>query len=124
MGLKRVIHVDAGFTNGQGRIAWFDEATNKSHFDRSNCKDSFRCEYVAIIHALEHIKGVKAGDEIELRIDNEVVVKQLNHESAMNEDDIRKMALKIWEWGTKRNLALSVVRVPRSENKAGKILGS
>src|SRR5712691_1856026 len=99
--LKHVIYVDAGFTNGHGRIPWFNETVDKSHFAHSNCKDSFRCEYAAIIHALENSKGMKDGDEVELRSDNEVVVKQLNHQSAMNEDDIRKIALKIWEWGTK-----------------------
>jgi ribonuclease HI len=122
--LKRVIYVDAGFSNGQGRIAWLDETTNKSHFEHSNCKDNFRCEYAALVNALDHIKEVKDGDEVEIRSDSEVVVKQLNHQSAINDDDIRKIALKIWEWGTKWNTSVSFVSVPRKENKAGKILGN
>lgn len=84
----------------------------------------FRCEYEAILYALDRVKDAVEGGELEVRIDNEVVVKQLNHESGINEEDVRKRALKVWEWCRKKENKVTFVRVPRKENKAGKILGS
>ena len=126
--MRRVVYVDASIVGGQGRVAWLDDTINKPHLSAVNCKDSTRCEYAAIIDALQHLKGIRSEDEVEIRCDNEVVVKQLNHESAINEEDIRKMAFEIWEWGekrlTRRRIPVSIVRVLRKDNKAGKMLGS
>ena len=119
-----VIYVDAGFSKGKGKLAWYDETTGKSSFKTSSCSDSFRCEYAAIVFALEKCKDIKKGDDVEIRLDNEVVVKQLNHESGINDDDVREMALRIWEWADKKEGKVAFRRVPRRENKAGKILGS
>jgi ribonuclease HI len=122
--LKHLIYVDAGFNNGKGRLAWFNEATNDSGFKKSECKDSFRCEYAAVVYALGNCKNLNEGDEVELKMDNEVVVAQLNRQSAINDDDIRKLALRIWRWGQEKSCKLTFVKVPRKENKAGKFLGS
>jgi ribonuclease HI len=122
--LKHVIYVDAGFSNGRGRLACYDEMTGKAHYKASECKDSFRCEYEAILYALDRVKDAAEGDELEVRIDNEVVVKQLNHESGINEEDVRRRAFKVWDWCRKKEGKVTFVRVPRKENKAGKILGS
>lgn len=73
---------------------------------------------------MEHCKDIKAGDEVEIRMDNEGVAKQLTHDSAINDDDIRKEAFRIWRWGSKKNNRVTFVRTSRRENKAGKILGS
>jgi ribonuclease HI len=122
--LKHVIYVDAGFSNGKGRLAWFNETTGNSDFRPSKCRDSFRCEYAAIVYTLGHCNDIKVRDEVEIRMDNEVVAKQLNHDSSINDDDIRTEAFRIWGWGRKKNNKVTFVRISRRENKAGKILGS
>ena len=122
--VKHVVYVDAGFSNGQGRLAWFDETTQDHGYKKADCKDSFRCEYAGVKFMLGDCKDIKDGDELEVRIDNEVVAKQLNHDSAINDEDVRNDAFKIWDWSKKRRVTTNFVRVPRKENKAGKILGS
>jgi ribonuclease HI len=122
--LKHIVYVDAGFSNGKGRLALYDQTSEKAHYKASDCKDSFRCEYEGILYALGRFKDLGKSDELEVRIDNEVVARQLNHESGINDEDVRKRALRIWGWSRKRGCKVTFVRVPRKENKAGKILGS
>ena len=122
--MKHIIYVDAGFSNGKGKLACYDETTGKTHYKASDCKDRFRCEYEAILYALDRFKDFGKSDELEVRIDNEVVARQLNHESGINDEDVRKQAFRIWEWSRKRGSKVAFVKVPRKENKAGKILGS
>ena len=124
MFMRHVIYVDAGFSKGNGKLAWFNETTNSSDYKKTNCKDSYRCEYAAIVFALEKCKGVNAGDELELRMDNEVVSMQLNRVSAINDEDVMKQALRIWNWGKNKRVGITFAKVPRKENKAGKMLGS
>jgi ribonuclease HI len=122
--LRHVVYVDAGFSNGKGRLSWYNENTGNGNYKKADCKDSFRCEYAALVFMLGNCKDFARGDEVEVRMDNEVVVKQLNHNSAINDEDVRKEAFKIWKWGKSREVDLTYVRVPRKDNKAGKILGS
>jgi len=120
--MKHVIYTDGASKKEGNFIAWVDDTTNEEFSARSQGKDIFRCEYLAILHALQNNKTLKSGDEIEIRCDNEAVVKQLKGEYNMNEEDIRTYALSV------RNIAknyanVSYVWIPTKENKAGRILG-
>ena len=120
--MKHVIYVDAGYREGVGgHIAWFNKTTDKKFYDKREYKDSFRCEYEAIIQALKDHEEIIKDNEIEILIDSKVVAEQLNHKSAMNSDDIRDMAFKIWNM-TGKNIRF--LWIQRKDNKAGKILGS
>ncbi len=78
-------------------------------------------EYQAVIFALKKLKALYGKDEtkksqIEMRIDSELVVKQLNHEYKIEEPNIQQLFLKVW------NLMLDFgkikfVAIPREQNK-------
>lgn len=122
---KHTIYVDAGYKKDSGGyIAWFNETTGEAFAKPNDCKDSFRCEYTAIIHLLENARGLGQNDEVQIRCDNNTVVRQLNHDYAINDNDIRDFVMKIWSFNEKFAKPISYVWIPRAENKAGKILGS
>lgn len=122
---KRIAYVDAGYRKETGGyIAWLNETTGETFYNLIDCKDSFRCEFAAILHFLENAKGLQKTDRIQIRCDNNTVVHQLNHEYAINEDDIREYAIRVWSFNEKFSQPISYVWIPRAENKAGKILGS
>lgn len=120
-----VIYVDGGFRReGGGHIAWLNETTGQVFHQASDCKDSFRCEYEAILHLLRNAKGLGLDDEIQIRSDNETVVRQLNHDYAINDPDIRQYAMDVWAFNGRFHRHIDFVWIPRQENKAGKLLGS
>ena len=121
-----IVWVDAGYRKDEGgHIAWYNETTNQKFRGVSDCGDSFRCEYAAVIHALNNLAEFLGGDEIEIRADNETVVSQLNLEYAFNKEDLRLLAEEIWKIvKNKFNGKVKFFWVPRGKNKAGKILGS
>ena len=77
-------------------------------------------EYQAVIFALKKVKllfGKEEAEkmELEIRLDSELVAKQLNHEYKIVEENIQKLFLKIW------NLMLDFgpikfVSIPREQN--------
>lgn len=77
-------------------------------------------EYQAVIFALKKVKQLFGKDEaekmeIEMRMDSELVAKQLNHEFKIMEEGIQKFFLKVW------NLMLDFgpikfVRIAREQN--------
>ena len=80
-----------------------------------------QAEYQAVIFALKKVKllfGKKKAKEmeIEIKIDSELVVRQLNHEYKIKEKELQPLFLKIW------NLILdfksvSFKHIRREENK-------
>jgi len=78
-------------------------------------------EYQAVIFALKKIKLLFGKDEVQkmelqIRLDSELVAKQLNHEFKIIEEGIQGLFLKVW------NLMLDFgpikfVSVPREQNK-------
>ncbi len=120
--MKHVIYTDGASKKEGNFIAWVDDTTNEEFSGRSQGKDIFRCEYLAIIHALQNNKTLQMNHEIEIRCDNEAVVKQLNGEYNMNEEDIREYAMAIRKIA-KNYASVSYTWIPTKENKAGRILG-
>lgn len=84
-------------------------------------KTNNQAEYLAVTFALKKIKQLigkkKAKDaEVEMRMDSELVAKQLNGEYKILEEDLQPLFLEIW------NLKLDFknidfVYVPREQNK-------
>ncbi|OGZ34161.1 MAG: hypothetical protein A2Y98_02405 [Candidatus Portnoybacteria bacterium RBG_19FT_COMBO_36_7] len=78
-------------------------------------------EYQAVIFALKKFKALFGKEEakksnIEIRLDSELVANQLNHEYKIEEPNIQKLFLKVWnlmlDFGTIKFKAIS-----REENK-------
>jgi len=78
-------------------------------------------EYLAVLKALKRFDN--SDDDITLYSDSQVVVQQLNQESAINNDSLRDLARKAW-----KRMAhipyLKIKWIPRNKNLAGKMLGS
>jgi len=78
-------------------------------------------EYQAAIFALKKIKhligGVKAEKaEIEVKMDSELVVKQLNGEYKIKEKDLTPFFIEIWN--LKQDFGkVNFIHIPREENK-------
>jgi len=78
-------------------------------------------EYEAVILAMQKAKssfGKESAKKMSLdfKLDSELVVKQLNHEYKIQEENMQKLFLKIWnlmlDFG-----AVSFSHIPREENK-------
>ena len=80
-----------------------------------------QAEYLAIIAALKKFEGI--DDEITIYSDSKNTVSQLNHEFAINNEQLRDLAREAWAMLAKFS-KLKLTWVPRSENLAGKMLGS
>jgi len=76
-----------------------------------------QAEYKAIIAALRDIKE----KNVEILSDSELVVKQLTHDYSIKNDLLRQLAEEIWKLSEGRKVKF--YWIPRSKNKAGKVLG-
>ncbi len=76
---------------------------------------------MAIISALN--KFVNSKDEITIFSDSKNTVNQLNHEFAINNEQLRNFARDAWSIIGKFS-NLSIVWIPRKDNLAGKMLDS
>lgn len=110
------IYVDG---SGDGRMAWFNEATGESWSGQQQGLTSNEAEYMAIYNALE----ATAAKEIEILSDSKLVVSQLNREWHIKESRLRKLFDKVHELIRDRGLSVEFKWIPRKENKAGKYLG-
>lgn len=74
-----------------------------------------QAEYRALIFGLERAK-VLGADEVECRLDSELIVKQLNRHYKVRDPDLAPLFVKVW------NLSVNFKKVtykhiPRAENK-------
>ncbi|MFW9853368.1 MAG: RNase H family protein [Candidatus Thorarchaeota archaeon] len=76
-----------------------------------------QAEYKAIIAALQDVKE----KDIEIYSDSQLAVRQLTYEYSIKEDHLRELANKVWNLCEGRNVKF--FWIPRSKNKAGKVLG-
>lgn len=125
--MKFIVYTDGGSRGNPGPAAVgvviFSEKGEalKKYSETIGEGTNNEAEYQAVILALKKVKALygkdkMAGSEIEMRIDSELVVKQLNHEYKIIEPNIQKLFLKVW------NLMLDFgkirfVAIPREENK-------
>lgn len=114
------VYVD-GSGGPNGGFGFFVKETGESFYEKKPEITNNQAEYMAIISALK--KFVDSDDEVTIFSDSKNTVNQLNHEFAINNEQLRNLAREAWEIIGKFS-SLSIVWVPRKENLAGKMLGS
>ena len=114
------IYVDGsgGTNSGYG---YFVKETGESFYGKKSDLTNNQAEYLAIISALN--KYVDSNEEITIFSDSKNTVNQLNHEFAINNEELRNLARQAWEIIGKFS-NLTIVWIPRKDNLAGKMLGS
>lgn len=113
------------FVDGSGGsdsgFGFFVKETGQSFYKKESNITNNQAEYLAIISVLKKFSDVH--DEIIIYSDSKNTVSQLNHEYAINNDQLRSLAREAWELMTKFP-NLKIQWIPRNENLAGKMLGS
>ena len=114
------IYVD-GSGGENGGYGYFVKETGDSFYEKKPDITNNQAEYLAIITALK--KFVDSDQEITIYSDSKNTVSQLNHEYAINNEQLRALAQEAWSIIGKYS-KLTLTWVPRKENLAGKMLGS
>lgn len=113
------------FVDGSGGansgFGYFVKETGESFYEKKSDITNNQAEYMAIISVLKKFSGI--ADEIVIYSDSKNTVSQLNHEYAINSDQLRNLAREAWELMTKLP-NLKITWIPRNQNLAGKMLGS
>ncbi len=124
--MKTIIYTDGGARDNPGPAAigvvvTQNGQTLKKYSDFIGRATNNQAEYEAVVFALKKVKllfGKKKAKamEIEIRLDSELVAKQLNHQYKIKEEDLQPLFLKVW------NLILDFEQVnlkyiPRQQNK-------
>ena len=114
------VYVD-GSGNPNGGYGYFVKETGYSFYEKMPDLTNNQAEYMAIISALRKFAG--GDDAVTIFSDSKIVVSQLNHGYAINNERLRELARQAWEIiGNSSNL--TITWIPRKENLAGKMLGS
>ena len=114
------VYVD-GSGGPNGGYGYFVKETGESFYEKKPEITNNQAEYLAIISALN--KYVHSDEEVTIYSDSKNTVNQLNHEFAINNEQLRTLAREAWGIIGKFS-NLSIKWVPRNENLAGKMLGS
>ena len=114
------IYVD-GSGGARSGYGFFVKETGESFFEEKLGITNNQAEYLAIISALK--KSENFDDEITIYSDSKNTVNQLNHEFAINNEQLRALAQEAWLLIPKIP-QLEIKWIPRKENLAGKMLGS
>ena len=118
MGISVYVDGSGGTNSGYG---YFVKETGESFYEKKLDLTNNQAEYMAIISVLN--KYVDSDEEIIIFSDSKNTVNQLNHEFAINNEELRNLAREAWKIIGKFS-NLTIVWVPRKENLAGKMLGS
>jgi len=118
MGISIYVDGSGGTNSGYG---YFVKETGESFYEKKSDLTNNQAEYLAIIYVLN--KFVNSTEEITIYSDSKNTVNQLNHEFAINNEELRNLAREAWGIIGKFS-HLSIIWVPRKENLAGKMLGS
>ena len=114
------VYVD-GSGGSNGGYGYFVKESGESFYEKKPGITNNQAEYLAIISALK--KYSDSDEEITIYSDSKNTVNQLNHEFAINNEQLRNLAREAWIIIAKFS-AISIIWVPRKENLAGKMLGS
>jgi ribonuclease HI len=128
MAEKIVMYTDGGSRNNPGPAAigvWISasggETLDKKYKEYIGKKTNNEAEYQALIFGLKKIKQLLGKEkikyaEIECRLDSELVVRQLNHEYKLKEENIQKLFLEVWNSMLDFE-KVSFAHIPREKNK-------
>ncbi|MEX1996881.1 MAG: reverse transcriptase-like protein [Nitrosopumilaceae archaeon] len=114
------IYVDGSGGPDSG-FGFFVKETGESFYKKEPNITNNQAEYMALITVLK--KFTDSKDEISIYSDSKNTVSQLNHEYAINNSELRTLAMEAWNLISKYS-NLKIKWIPRSENLAGKMLGS
>ena len=113
------------FVDGAGGeksgFGFFIKETGESFYEEQPGLTNNQAEYLAIIETLKKFQG--STDKIIIYSDSRNTVNQLNHEFAINNEQLRALAQEAWLLIPKIP-HLEIKWIPRKENLAGKMLGS
>ena len=118
MALSIFVDGSGGSNSGFG---FFVKETGESFYKKEDNITNNQAEYMAIISVLKKFSIVQ--DEVVIYSDSKNTVSQLNHEYAINSEQLRSLAREAWELIPKF-ANLKIKWIPRNENIAGKMLGS
>ena len=118
--MKISVYVD-GSGGSDGGFGFFVKETGESFYEKKSEITNNQAEYHAIIAALKKFQG--SLDKITIFSDSKNTVNQLNHEFAINNEQLRALAQEAWLLIPKIS-KLKIKWIPRKENLAGKMLGS
>ncbi len=123
MSEKIVMFTDGGSRGNPGPagIGIYVETLNKKYGECIGETTNNVAEYSALIYGLKKLKQLLGKDktkefEIECNLDSELIVKQMNHEYKIKDENVQKNFIEIW------NLMLDFKNVifkhiPREKNK-------
>jgi ribonuclease HI len=119
---RLVIYTDGGSRGNPGPAALGVVVGGKEYGEYLGVMTNNQAEYQALVFALKKAKqllGKKkaAGTEIEVRMDSELIVRQMNAVYKIEDEKLQPLFMKIW------NLRLDFKKVefrhiPREQNKA------
>ena len=118
MTIEVFVDGSGGANSGYG---YFVKQTGESFYEKKPDITNNQAEYLAIISALR--KFLDNHEEITIFSDSKNTVSQLNHEFAINNEQLRNLAREAWLLIAKFS-KIKISWVPRNENLAGKMLGS
>ena len=118
MGISVYVDGSGGSNSGYG---YFVKESGESFYEKKPELTNNQAEYLAIISALK--KFVDSDESIIIYSDSKNTVNQLNHEFAINNEQLRNFAQEAWVIIGKFS-NLTITWIPRKENLAGKMLGS
>lgn len=118
---KLVIYTDGGARGNPGPAALGVVIGDKEYSEYLGEMTNNKAEYLALVFALKKAKALlgskKASEaELEVRMDSELIVRQLNGIYKIKEPDLQPLFIEVW------NLRLDFKKVtfhhiPREENK-------
>ena len=114
------VYVDGAGGEKSG-FGFFIKETGKSFYEERSGLTNNQAEYLAIITALKKFQN--SSKQIVIFSDSKNTVNQLNHEFAINNEQLRTLAQEAWLLIPKIS-DLQIKWIPRKENLAGKMLGS
>jgi len=114
------VYVDGAGGEKSG-FGFFVKETGESFYEEKSGLTNNQAEYHAIIAALKKFQN--SSEQIVIFSDSKNTVNQLNHEFAINNEQLRTLAQDAWVLIPKIP-DLQIKWIPRKENLAGKMLGS
>ena len=114
------VYVDGAGGDKSG-FGFFIKETGESFYEEKSGITNNQAEYLAIIAALKKFQN--SSNDVVIFSDSKNTVNQLNHEFAINNEQLRALAQEAWLLISKIQ-NLQIKWIPRKENLAGKMLGS
>lgn len=114
------IYVD-GSGGSKSGYGYYVKNTGESYYEEKANITNNQAEYLAIITALK--KFANSKEDVVIYSDSKNTVNQLNHEYAINDEKLQKLAREAWPL-IAQHPNVKIEWIPREKNLAGKMLGS